>query len=674
MKYFFKYLFTLIVSCILLFVIGVLAAMFLDNGTITGIDVETIKSYAMDPIVLGIVGFGALVITLMFASSAMKGKKDTGEAKVKERGDVKKYYDTNWVSAKELKTNDKYMFCPYSKLRSLNKVGVPIRAELVGNDIQVNMYNKDFHCLVIGTTGAGKTTQFINPTIQIYSETSARPSLVITDPKGEIYDLHSAKLKSRGYNLMVFDLKEPFKSTCWNPMTRPYEMHHRALNLESEVKVHQGGHPSKYNLKYSNDDNFKGEWYEFEGMALGNKEAMRNQVENVRQQLKNEAYEDLKDISIVLCPIEGKDPIWERGARDMILGVMMGMLEDSENPELGMTKEKFNFFNLAKICNLKDNDAYNPIKSLTEYFQGRGKLSIATQLANQVVTNADKTAKSYMGVVTDRMGLFADTGVCFATSKNEMDFSRFDEEPTALFIKIPDEKTTRHAIATMFISQLYKILVATANSRGGALKKPVYFLLDEFANMPKIEDFKTVITVARSRRIFFTLIVQSYSQLTIQYGEEVGNIVKDNCNIHIYIASNDQGTKEEFSKRCGNISVETESTTISKGDGSGDEKQQKSKTTSVSLESRPLIYPEELGSLKDEFIVSVLKENPMKTKFTPSYKATKVYRLGKAQEEFKVPQVFNEIELYYDIRERNKKVLKNDNNQGHPGGGNFGLI
>ena len=672
MKKFFKYLFTLFVCCIVLFVVGIVVAIFLDEGgNISDINVETIQLYMFDPIVLGIVGIGAIIITIMFASSAMNGKKESNsDAKVKERGDVKKYYDTHWVSAKDLRTDSKYMYCPYSRLRNLTKVGVPIRAELVGNDIQVNMYNKDFHCLVIGTTGAGKTTQFINPTIQIFSETSARPSLVITDPKGEIYDTHSAKLKRRGYNLMVFDLKEPFKSTCWNPMTRPYEMHHRALNLESEVKVHQGGHPSKFNLKYSPQDNFRNEWYEFQGMALSSKEAMRNQVENVRQQLKNEAFEDLKDISIVLCPIEGKDPIWERGARDMILGVMVAMLEDSENPELGMTKEKFNFFNLAKICNLKDNDAYNPIRSLTEYFQGRGKLSIATQLANQVVTNADKTAKSYMGVVTDRMGLFADTGVCFATSKNEMDFSRFDEEPTALFIKIPDEKTTRHAIATMFISQLYKILVATANSRGGKLKKPVYFLLDGFANMPKIEDFKTVITVARSRNIFFTLIIQSYSQLTIQYGEEVGNIVKDNCNIHIYIASNDQGTKEEFSKRCGNISVETESTTISKGK----EEDSKSKTTSVSLESRPLIYPEELGSLKDEFIVSVLKENPMKTKFTPSYKATKVYSLGKATEEFRVPQVFNEIELYYDIRERNKKVLKNDNDNGNMSGGSFGLI
>lgn len=672
MKRFVKYIITLAVCTVLLFFIGIIISMIIESGgnfdAMGEINSETLKAYSTNSLVLGIVVVGDIIITLMFASSAMSAKKDSGsDAKVKERGEVKKYYDTHWVAAKELKTNPKYMYCPYSKLKTLTKVGVPIRAEMVGNDIQVNMYNKDFHCLVIGTTGAGKTTQFINPTIQIFSETAARPSLVITDPKGEIYDLHSAKLKKRGYNIMVFDLKEPFKSTCWNPMTRPYEIHHRALNLEKEVKVHHGGHPSKYGLKYGNED-FRGEWYEFQGMALANKDAMRNQIENVRQQLKNEAFEDLKDISIVLCPIEGKDPIWERGARDMILGVMVAMLEDSENPELGMTKEKFNFFNLAKICNLKDNDAYNPIKSLTEYFQGRGKLSIATQLANQVVTNADKTAKSYMGVVTDRMGLFADTGVCFATSKNEMDFSRFDEEPTALFIKIPDEKTTRHAIATMFISQLYKILVATANSRGGKLKKPVYFLLDEFANMPKIEDFKTVITVARSRNIFFTLIIQSYSQLTIQYGEEVGNIVKDNCNIHIYIASNDQGTKDEFSKRCGNISVETESTTISKGK----EEDSKSKTTSVSLESRPLIYPEELGSLKDEFIVSVLKENPMKTKFTPSYKASKIYSLGAAKEEFRVPQVFNEVELYYDIRERNRKILRNENNS--TGGSPFGLM
>ena len=127
--------------------------------------------------------------------------------------------------------------------------------------------------------------------------------------------------------------------------------------------------------------------------------------------MKNEAFEDLRDIASTLCPIQSnQDPIWERGAKDLVLGTMMAMMEDSEDPRLGMTKDKFNFYNLSKILNLKDNDPHNQIKSITDYFQGRGALSLAAQLANQVVTNADKTAKSYMGIVTDRMSIFSDTG------------------------------------------------------------------------------------------------------------------------------------------------------------------------------------------------------------------------------------------------------------------------
>jgi len=337
-------------------------------------------------------------------------------------------------------------------------------------------------------------------------------------------------------------------------------------------------------------------------------------------------------------------------------------LEDSENPNLGMTKEKFNFFNLSKILNVKDNDQYNPIKSLQEYFQGRDQLSLATQLANQVVANSEKTAKSYMGIVTERMGLFSDAGICFATSRNDMKLEDFAEQPTALFIKIPDEKTTRHPIATMFISQLYKILVASANANGGALPRDVFFLLDEFGNMPKIQNFDTIITVARSRRIFFTLILQSYVQLTTKYGNEVAATVEDNCNIHIFIASNDQGTLEKFSKRCGETTVETENISESKNkDSTKENGYNRSTSTSVSVESRPLIYPAELASLKPnsgECIVYILQQNPIRSVFTPSYKARQFYDMNKAVDPYRVPQPINEAEMYYDIKIRNNKILR----------------
>lgn len=606
-----------------------------------------------------LMAFGLLLLAFILIKlvSMTKPKKEDSGAKVKEKGKVKKFYDSNWLTPDEMSKIRQFTCCKYSDLKNISNVGIPVRAELKNGNIEVAMY-ENIHTLVIGTTGSGKTTQFVNPVMQILSETAAKPCFVVTDPKGEIYDDHSEKLRKKGYRVMVFDLRDPFKSTCWNPMTRAYDLNQKAINLEKTVRVHRDEDPRKTNLKLA-DNAYYAEWYEIDGYAFGTKATLNAYISSVRQTLKNEAFEDLRDIASTLCPIQStQDPVWERGAKDLVLGTMLAMLEDSENPELGMTREKYNFYNLSKILNLKDTDSDNQIESLTNYFQGRGNLSLATQLANQVVTNAEKTAKSYMGIVSDRMGIFSDTGICYATSKNEMNLTTFTDQPTALFIKIPDEKQTRYPIATLFLSQLYKVLVEIARNNGGALPRDCYFVLDEFGNMPKIEGFDSMITVARSRRIWFLLVLQSYAQLTIKYGDQVASTVKDNCNIHIFLASNDQNTLKEFSDRCGTISVETENVSISKG------KKEESKTqnVSISLESRPLIYPHELGSLKDECIVSILKQNPIKAKFTPSYMLKNVYDMQKAPPSTVLPKNLNEAEIYYDIKVRNNKVLGRQNN------------
>lgn len=589
-----------------------------------------------------------------------KEPKDDGGAKVEEIGGIQKYYDTNWLTIEQLKKDPVFKYHLYSDLKNSTNIGIPIRAQYIKGELHVNMY-PSIHTLVIGTTGSGKTTQFVDPMIQILGESKAKPCMVITDPKGELYDNHSVKLREAGYRIIVFDLKEPFKSTCWNPLARVYDLNKRANELEKEVLVHRGDHPKQYKHLKPAGENFGVEWYEFDGFAFDNVNLLKDYIKSVRQQLKTEAIEELNDIATVLCPVEStNDPTWERGAKEFLFGTMVAMLEDTENPELGMTKDKFNFYNLSKIVNLKDNDPYNSMKTLTEYFQGRSKLSLAVQSTNQVLSNAENTKKSYMGIVSERVRMFSDLGVCYATSKNEMELETFADQPTALFIKIPDEKTVRHGIATMFISQLYKILVNVANKRGGKLPREVHFILDEFANMPAIVDFQTIITVARSRRIFFTLILQSYSQLAIKYKEEVATTVKDNCNIHVFIASNDQATLKEFSERCGNISVKTKTTSINKGK----KDDQSSTSINVNIDTRPLIYPAELGSLKNEMIISILKQPPLKAVFTPSYteEARKFYKIKKAPEEFVAPKILDEAAIYYDIKERNKKVLSKNKN------------
>jgi type IV secretory pathway TraG/TraD family ATPase VirD4 len=74
-----------------------------------------------------------------------------------------------------------------------------------GKDMKI-LFNSPCHSIIIGSTGSGKTTTFVNPMIQLLAASSAGSSMIMTDPKGELFSLHSGFLKERGYDgIYVFD-------------------------------------------------------------------------------------------------------------------------------------------------------------------------------------------------------------------------------------------------------------------------------------------------------------------------------------------------------------------------------------------------------------------------------------------------------------------------------------
>ena len=654
MKAFFKYVIFVVAMVALCYLAGAILGSAMDSG-FSEIDFDTMfeSTYA------NIFGFVlALVFLLFFIVRLTDDKKGPifKSDKKDKKNETKQFFDSKWLTEKEM--DKKYTAVTFKHLGSV-KAGIPLRAELKGGDIHINFKYEDWHALIIGTTGVGKSAGFVNPTIQILSSCQDKPGLVINDMKGELYRDHSEHLRKMGYKVVVLNLRDTFSSSRWNPMEKPYLAFQRSLHLYSEVKVHTGGTPEAYHLTKIGDV-YNTEWYEFEGRAYPTKTMLDNDLIALKKRLQDDAYEDLNDIATTLCPQQstGDGATWERGAKDFVLGVMLAMLEDSAIPELGMTKDKFNLFNLYKICNLRDDDPDNQFASLQKYFQGRNKLSNAMQLAGPIINNAGTTIRGYMGIVSSNLSSFADEGICFATSGNEMDFEHFTDQPTALFVQAPDEKDTRHSIAVMCIIQLYKTLVETASKTVKLqLPRKVFFILDEFGNLPKIPKFDSIITVGRSRRISVFLVVQSYTQLNMKYGDAVADTIKSNCNIHYFLGTTDAKTKEDFSLRCGSTSVDTTSTTKNKG------KDSKQDTTSVSTNktSVRLITVDELGLLKEgEIIVSMFKESAIRSTFTFAWRAPNIYDMKPAPNVYKPARYLDTEAVYYDIRRRNKIVFKDD--------------
>lgn len=618
------------------------------------------KEFITNKVTLIILGVGLAFVGLYYIAKLTKPDnkaKASGEGTTKSGDKISQYYDARFIRESELNTLSKFMPYTWSTIKTAKKDGIVIRSAVQGGKLHINMYDP-IHTMIIGTTGSGKTQTYINPSIRILSQIGTKPCMVITDPKGEVYNDNSIQLKEAGYRIIVLDLRYPYASTRWNPMDNAYVQYHRAAQLIKEIKIHRGDKPTTYDLKLADDPkNFGEEWYEFNRSAYAKKEQIRSDLDAKAQELRDNAENELREVASSIVPIESKtDSSWERGAQDFLYGIMLAMLEDSMDPNLGMTREKFNFYNLAKIATFKDDDPDNPFGTVRNYCAFRDKFSKVPSLTSTAINNAPNTTRSYMGVLMSRISIFQDAGICYATSYNDMNFDDFTDQPTVLFIKVPDEKESRHCIATMCVSQLYKKLVEKASETEKLrLKRNVYFLLDEFANLPKIDKMDSLITVGRSRGIFFSLVVQSYSQLESKYGKEVAETIRGNCNIQIFIGTEDQKTREEFSKMCGEVSIETQSTSTSKSDG---EQSSINRTQQAQRVTRPLIYPYELGQLeKFEVIVKIFKEHPIRTKMTPFF-ATPQFDKRKAKEEYAPSKPLNEQAIYYDIRERNRKVRK----------------
>lgn len=594
-----------------------------------------------------------VILTLLYfvfnMDSSKKSKRLLGSAPKRVEGALE---NSRFMYDKERDENFPHKL--FKKLEEEKKDGIPVYAVYNNKkkEMDINLASP-MHGLIIGATGSGKTTTFINPVIQILGHTSAGSSMICTDPKGELFQLHSGMLKDRGYKVMVLDLRDPYSSFRWNPLGDIYDRYQLYLHTGDEIYERTDSVSGSGLPMADPADAFQHTWYEYNGKAYASGEDLVKRIKIEKQKIYDELYEDLNDLISVICPIESQDdPVWEKGARSIIMATCLAMLEDSQNPELEMTKEKFCFYNVNKAISNSENE----FAALKDYFKGRSKLSKAVGLSRQVLSAADQTLSSYMSIAFDKLSMFNDEGLCALTSATDIDPTQFASEPTALFLKIPDEKDTRHALAAVFVLCIYKALIKVASSREDlSLPRNVYFLLDEFGNMPKIDKFDKMITVGRSRKIWFHMVVQSYAQLNNVYGDTVADIVKSNCGLKMFIGSNDIATCEEFSKLCGNMSVSTTSVSSSTGDNTGEV------NYSSQIQDRPLIYPSELMKLNNKkdtgnAIIVTFGNYPLKTKFTPSYKCPlyKFYTMDLS--DVRANYFFGE-EVFYDLDERNYLVL-----------------
>lgn len=534
--------------------------------------------------------------------------------------------DSHFMTEREIARNEGFTVTKFSNLQNV-KDGLLIMAERSHNRMTVILMNP-IHAAVIATTGTGKTTTYIEPSIEILSRTSTKPCMVITDPKGELYWKHANSLKRNGYNVHIIDLNDTYHSTLWNPFNDVWK---KTALISEEItqkknKYQWGGITFK---TYAEAEKCKGEF-------------------TVR--LNDDIYRDLQDLIYTMCPVESaQDKSWQQGARDLLFAMALRMWEDVRDGY--MPKEKFNLYNMW--WNLTEY-ARGDCAVLKEYIdECSDDISRAKGMASTVLVSEDRTLSSYLGSVNQYLHWMADGGVAQLTSGNEVEFSEWDEEPNVLFVKIPDLKEGRHGLVTLMLLQLYKALdeKGEKNRENGEtsdkrLKRHCYYLMDEFGSLPPIKGFDNIVKIARSLGVFMVPVLQDYAQLDKVYGEKPASTIKNNCNVKIFLGTNDDKTRNEISEACGKYKVKSVSYS-----------ENKDMSVNTSAQSVPLMYPAKLSKLNDpdngvfgNAVILVAGRYPIKSTTTPYFKAMDIYGAeGDADLPQKEFMKFDELKNRYDI-------------------------
>lgn len=551
-----KFIIFIILGVLILLIIPILERFIMSllesKFDISLIDGEYIKQIALDKnTYLGFYNFKfdnpakvlGYVLIAWYVSSYLLGLMTSFSPKQKfEQVDGYGSHGTSrWQTDKEVKesyySDKKGWFLGANDKIDKYKLGMNGAYHRVNGKLNMQM-------VVVGPPGSNKTTGFVLPNIfhlvDVYRKEGKgeMPDLIITDPKSELFCLTSKYLNNEGYDVKILDF---------------------------------------INLKFGDSIN-PIEFIEDDKTLLEICKGFVESVEGSRSQ----------------GGASGDMAFWN-GQEAQLLGALVGYVIQTYK------KEDRTFGNVLEL--LTSDKVYDEYKS-KELFAEANIQGTALQLWNNFLSVCDneRTKSNVIGGLAEKMVLFSIGGIERITQKTTVDLTKLGakkKKPMALFILMPDGDSTFSPIINVMVSILFKQLYKNAYKTGNKLVNPVYFIIEEMANIGKLPNIKEMLGTMRGRRIYPMMIWQSLAQMKDRYKDGFEDIMSM-CDTHVYLGVNDGFTSKYCSASLGETTIQVQNTS-KKGDSGLLNINERSEAKNY--QQRKLLLPDEIERLDNDLMI-----------------------------------------------------------------------
>ncbi|WP_062515065.1 VirD4-like conjugal transfer protein, CD1115 family [Halobacillus sp. KGW1] len=584
---------------------------------------------------------------------------------------------SRFTTLKELKAQ--YKAVPEKKASFPGTGGAPISR--YKNNIFID--DSPVNNLWIGTTRSGKGEMGIFPMIDIYSRAEEQASMVLNDPKGELFAASKETLEKRGYHVEVLNLDNPLQSMSYQLLQLVIDAYEDGDMAKAEQYT-----KTISTMLYS-DPSAKDKFWQDSAAALCSALILGLCEKNIPHQKEKVTMYTVANTLNTLASEQYMDEI--TGDTETGLDRFFDSLPEQHPARLqyatirfasgasqtvsgifSYTFDKLSIFTLTPIAKMTSMNSFDmkkigfgktmtgftkPLSRVYVHFP-EGQVSVRTNEKGRFAIDHDEklTAGDHVRIEVEDSDISMTVAVDAIDENGDVRYSvqeksgeavrikRFEqfEKPTALFMITPDYDTSLHVIASLYVKQLYTELARTAShTKGGKCIREVVFILDEFGNMPVIDDMGSMITVCLGRNIKFNLVIQAYAQLKQKY-EQDWETIDGNCANTIYILTTNNDTAEEVSKKLGEKTITSHSrsgSTLSFD---------KSKTEGT--DGRSLLNATELFQLKEgeTVVIRGIKRQDKKRK---TIKAYPIFNTGETRMKYRYEYLADDFDTSASIHE-----------------------
>lgn len=353
---------------------------------------------------------------------------------------------------------------------------------ILGQNVCIeNGYLENANTILIGAPGTGKTRSYVLPNLMSAEE----ESVVVLDPKGEIYDMTAELMREKGYRVRLLDFIHPEESeTHYNPL-------HYCRTEDDIIK------------------------------------------------LSRLLVEDQHKRTV--------DAFWPLSSQ-LLCNALIGFLKDHRPEHQQHFGSLMLLLQAASVNENSPDKNTSKLDKVFEEVAEKAPQSWALSQYELVKKAAGKTQKSIIiSLIAEFCGLMTPQ-MTKMIATDDVDMQGLCEQKTALYVKCSDTDRSKDKLVSLFFMQLFQEVYRLADQQPShALPRPLHIMLDDVGANLTIPNMDGIISTSRGRGISLSIILQSIGQLKRQYADHTS--ILNSCNNVVFLGGSDIETCHEMALR-----------------------------------------------------------------------------------------------------------------------------